>query len=408
MKDESQEDIYEPSPNDQEAYYEDEYYDDLQDKNLDSYEQQYNNGNDAFYANHEPDDTDRRIGSHSRIRDAHDESDGPSAFNVVIADEAGNSVIKARDYTQPQGYAFRSWRYATATAYFQTPADSVQICLDSGCTMSLIGKTLAAQVGGNYLQTKPILLSSIGSTHTSDTCVIFMMYLPGLHQGKPKTARIRVEAHLVNTLKANILLGMDVMAPEGIIIDPVKRTAIITSCEKIQVPIQITAKEHRVRRQPVYVMSRCIIPPSQTARVPIQVKANLVDRDYMFDPCDINTNLAMYTHIADAKFHSIQVTNRTTKPVTLQKKCRVGCLSEIEDAEVYAAHITDSPPSLSKDKQLLVSCTSATTVKLSNGVTVYNQGTRVDELSALEQHYDIWNDNGEFVNLPEEKWMEIC
>ncbi|OJD26578.1 hypothetical protein ACJ73_02034 [Blastomyces percursus] len=239
------------------------------------------------------------------------------------------------------------------------------------------------------------------------------MHLPGLCQGRPAIAQIRVEAHLVNALKANILPGMNVMAPEGIIIDPAKRIATISSCQGIQIPICVTAKEHRIRRQPVYAGKRCVIPPSQTARIPIQVKANLAERDYMFDPCQVNTNLAMYTHIADAKFDHIQLTDRTTRPVTLQKKCRLWYLTELDGTEGYVVNEEEKDAGAQDKKEAKMTQVEETSgsregtservqvpfslsdgFKLPNGVTIYSDAAHMG---------GRWG----FVQIPEEDWMEM-
>lgn len=69
-------------------------------------------------------------------------------------------------HTHDSGYAFRSWRYATATVGLMAPDQVVISCLDSSCIMTLIDTKLAKFLDTTIQQiSPPIPVSGIGSKH---------------------------------------------------------------------------------------------------------------------------------------------------------------------------------------------------------------------------------------------------
>ncbi|KAJ5261593.1 hypothetical protein N7497_004056 [Penicillium chrysogenum] len=69
------------------------------------------------------------------------------------------------------GYAFRSWRYATATVALVQKHKLTTACLDSGCVMTLIDSRLAkglAQLGCTETPMAPIPVSGL-QWHISDS-----------------------------------------------------------------------------------------------------------------------------------------------------------------------------------------------------------------------------------------------
>ena len=90
----------------------------------------------------------------------------------------------------------------------------------------------------------PIKVRGIGSaSHAANEFALVEFYLPGT---KNKVAYFQRKVHLVDNLKANLLLGIDVLVPEGIIMDLAAKTATVTSCRSVIVLLSIETRSPRI------------------------------------------------------------------------------------------------------------------------------------------------------------------
>ena len=80
----------------------------------------------------------------------------------------------------------------------------------------------------------------IGSRHLLLAFVSFDAFF----RGSDNAACVRIEAYLVDNLKAKLLIGMDVMGHEGFCLDFDAKTVKIPSCMGLTVPISTHAKPH--------------------------------------------------------------------------------------------------------------------------------------------------------------------
>ncbi len=135
------------------------------------------------------------------------------------------------------GYSFHEWRYATANAHLTVTASPQPICLDTGCTMSLVDqKFLAEQAPSISIQqmSSPITVRGLGTNrHELKDFITLDIHLPG----DDKTAVITREVHIVEDLKAKMLLGIDVLGPERVLLNLNSRIVTIRSCQNIRVPL---------------------------------------------------------------------------------------------------------------------------------------------------------------------------
>ncbi|KAJ5232494.1 hypothetical protein N7468_005450 [Penicillium chermesinum] len=298
-------------------------------------------------------------------------------------------VIKSDKTTyQEPGYAYRSWRYATAAIGLNTRDNVVMCCLDSGCVMTLIDSALAKDLNVPIHKIKPIPVSGIGSQHISDAYVKLTLQFYG-----PKaTAEVHAEAHLVDGLRAKLLLGIDVMGAEGFKLDFERRQATIASCQDTVFPIGLQAKPNHVATRPVYAAAQVIIPPYSTANVPIRIKTKLPDnRDYVFDPSA--TQCYVQASIVDANFTYIPFTNKTDT----RRVIPVGAVSER-----YKKQTLQWP-----ERRVNISThTHNLQTVLPNGVTIYGKPRVVQKLQTVIETYDIWG-HPQLADIPMEQWMRI-
>ena len=95
--------------------------------------------------------------------------------------------------------------------------------------------------------TAPVTVRGIGATrHSTDEYAILNIFIRGEKEGRPTIAHIKREAHLVNHLKANMLIGVDIMASEGMNVDFPSEILSIAGCHEFttKVSCKVRSKDH--------------------------------------------------------------------------------------------------------------------------------------------------------------------
>lgn len=78
------------------------------------------------------------------------------------------------------------------------------------------------------------------TTHLSKDFIYMLFYFPKIgNNSKPVLAKIRRKIYLIERLKVQILIGNDILVPEGFVLDLVSKKVIIFSYNtKIQILIK--------------------------------------------------------------------------------------------------------------------------------------------------------------------------
>ncbi len=358
------------------------------------------------------------------------------------------------------GQAYRHWRYARVEIQLTPRGTKSLVCADSGTSMTMLDKKLKDEaIPGATVRRMavPARVRGIGNdVHETDEYIVQEIYFPG---GKDKdgnkvTAKTaRREIHLVDGLGAGMLIGNDVLVPEGIDLLFSKRVAQLGSCG-VEVPMEVHAKGPIMRRV-ISAKKTTVIPPNATATVSIH-HLDLPDRDFLFEPIE-DSNLSLYAGMLDKNTTTIPVTNSMDKPVHIRRNMKLGDLTELAIDGCY--HITSGQEDATElatrrpkeehqstyakgfFKKLLqagktaaiamlatgvnlASANQATTelstgqvpppniavttspedVVLPNGVTTYGN---VPELAQVVDEFPtVWKEEG-FADLPEQEWMRI-
>ena len=234
------------------------------------------------------------------------------------------------------GNAFRKYRYARVDVKFTPSGPETTVCVDTGCGVSLIDQSLVAKALPEtriHTMASPLEVSGIGSDkHRTDQYVVSPIYLPGKDKdGQDRIAKTAPrELHIVTGLRAGMLIGMDIMNPEGVDIINSKQVAWINSCQ-LEIPVQVHSKGASMKR-PVSAREGRIIPPRSGANIEVH-HFGLPDRDYFFEPAD--TNLTLFASVLDPNTTCIPVVNDTDQYVRIPRNMRLGEVMEAEFDGVY-------------------------------------------------------------------------
>ena len=382
--------------------------------------------------------------------------------NMKPVDAFSIQIIESDATDKPvPGKAFRGYRFATVKVSITYQGTLYEYCFDTGCTMSLIDRAFLNQIikeGGisGTIEIKrmpsPIKVRGIG-TKEHDACeyAVIPMYIPG---PDGKVALIRREIHIVDELSAKALIGIDIMKPEGIVLDTNKDLAIIGSCQSLQVPMSMAAKGPRTN---VSVVSKAkyAVPAHSFMTIPIKPVTLPDDRDLIFEPEQLD-DLTLSAHIVDHNLSHLMVRNDTDLPVTLSRHARLGQVLEYEAEGCFQVDSTHAPlaerpakksqwsirqslrallgmtaafnaataPSISAAAATIptsISATAPTSVSTimatpavacetihATGATIYGNAPATNAISNVVEAYpSLWKDTGNVVNIPEDQYMEI-
>ena len=312
-----------------------------------------------------------------------------------------------------------------------------EFCIDTGCTMSLIDRQYLSSVAPDLSIVRsetPIHVRGIGSVvHDSSEFVTVDFYIPGVSRNVNATAHLVRELHVVDTLKAKILVGMDILGPEGCDVLISSRTLAITSCGDFIAPITTAPKGGRIERS-VRASSQTLIPPHTSMAVPVRLRGNQIpdDRDYLFEPKvfeELGPEGGLFAHITNANIGVVQVRNSSDEAFTVPKNFRIGTLQDYAEEGCYLGHAYEAHLAVRTNVNWLTKMKRAMTFGvalaganiadltdvhigtenvLPNGVTVYGNSEAFVKISTIATDYpNIWKDIGETVKVPESEWMSI-
>ncbi len=220
------------------------------------------------------------------------------------------------------------------------------------------------------------------------------------------TAHLKRDVHLVDDLRANLLIGMDIIGPERISTDIPARKAIIGGCRNLLVDLQITPRQNGRIRQVVKTASKIVLPPRSVTRVPVKSAVALPrGRDLVFRP----TYHGAYNHIVDAEASFVHVRNDRAIPTVIPRHARLGVVADYEEEGCYRAAIEDvdfaaytKPMTTAKTKLEMPE------TRLPNGVTIYGKNNDTFTISRVVDAYpDIWEDRGRTVDIPESDYLQV-
>lgn len=252
--------------------------------------------------------------------------------------------------------------------------------------------------------------------HESNKFAALSLYFPGKDgAGKLVYASLRCEIHLVEGLRANLLIENDIMSPENFVIDIEKKTALIGSCE-VTVPISARQRGQFLTRK-LLTSESIIVPPRSEAMIPLVPVSVPDDRDFLFHLA-AQPNLTLFTHIIDHQTSRILVRNTSDQSLRIARRHKLGHLINIaydncfftdERAAIDSATFLPSSQPLSKFSAgtPLFSTDSSLETVLDNRVKVYGDAAAVEQIAELVAEYPTIWESQSFVRIPPERWMTM-
>lgn len=191
------------------------------------------------------------------------------------------------------GLTFRGWTYATAAVTLVPrvlPLEtdpSATACLDTGCGVTLVDKDwLLRQLPHQKIKEMSTSLKVRGigtSKHKSAQFAEVSLFLSEeSDKGQRVYASIRCELYLVEGLRANILIGNSILAPESFVLNVALGHALVESC-KVKITIRARQRGQFLKKR-LLAEKDGVIPPRSETMVPLLPVPLPDDRDFLFHP----------------------------------------------------------------------------------------------------------------------------
>lgn len=250
------------------------------------------------------------------------------------------------------------------------------------------------------------------SKHKSGEFAALSLYFPGKNStGQLVYASLTCEIHLVEDLKANLLIGNDIMSLEGFVIDVKGKNALIGSCG-VTVPIDARQREQFLTRK-LLASQETVLSPQSEAMVLLVPMPLPDDCDFLFHPTT-QANLTLFTHIVNHQTSKVLVRNASSETLYIPRRHKLGHLIDIAyenyfltDSQSTLDAATSPPssyrPSGRNDKFPLLATDPSLETVLDNGVNVYGDAAAVRQIANLVAEYSTIWESQSFVQIPPER-----
>jgi hypothetical protein len=330
-------------------------------------------------------------------------------------------------------FEFRKWIYAKTMITLFDKTDETQVCLDIECSVILADKLFVqkqiSQIRIRYMITLLNVRDLDTNKHQTSKYFIVTIYFTEKLEEKSVREFIRRKVHLINNLKANMLIDNDILRSEDIFIDEANNKATIVSCNNMIISVEIRTFSKEMINKILH--ARAIIMISFYSMTIISIhNANLSsNRDFLFEPDD--TDISLYAHAINDSITAIMTKNLISKIVKISRNDRLRKITKIQYLNAFHAN---SETNL----QNYVERTSRRIHKISwfnrvlravavAYVAVFIMFTSNDQniihktdviihnftsqtvfifSNLIEQYSDLWKSE-EFVKLFENEWMRI-
>ena len=189
------------------------------------------------------------------------------------------------------GYGFKRWKYVTIKVFWESGfnAKLTEMCLDNGCSVTLMDKSyFQKQIPFAEIKkmSSPIPVRGMGNKIIrKDENATVKMFVIGTNQGKPAKASFFIENHLINEMKANLLIKTNIFKPQRTNINYDNDIVIFGSCQNFKTTIDVRIKISFNVKRTIKTKSAVVIPPFTIIQVPVTYKGVILDdRDFLFEP----------------------------------------------------------------------------------------------------------------------------
>jgi hypothetical protein len=358
-------------------------------------------------------------------------------------------IMKFTTFTSNKSYdlTFLKWNYAKVLIKLRSEfTEEDYVFLNTDIEASLTNKNFVlkrlSKTHIHLITTFLIVREIKANVHEIKKYVNFSIYLSSKNDFI-KLIEIHRELHLIESLKANMLINNDILELEDIIINVQKKNVIIRSCENLTIEMKIHQRESFMQRNVINQFAT-VISSESYVKISYKMKNLLIDRDFLFESCS-KISVFIYAHVIDARTTKVIVRNESTKSMKISRNFRLRVAQKIQyDDCFYASQkhqltlqtfkknsiIKDLKPDLildevvdltleknversrssSKNSKIRIIADEVkkkSKEKISFDVTIFDDEREKQKFDTLINEFSkIWK-NEEFIDVFEKQWMRL-
>ena len=264
-----------------------------------------------------------------------------SVASLDISVEIDLSVVESSidlDSNIDIDYEFKDWTYAKLKVTLSKQIFSKKKCLDIDVDLILINRVFLKRQASDLsirIMTTSLSIRDLDTTqHKTTKYAIILMYLNDEDNFDRKIrACFHREIHIVDDLKVNILIDIDVIDAENIIIDIESKIARIDNYNVI-ISIEVCNSQAEIAMQKLVHLRKTIIVSSHS-KLTIEIhNFNVSDKDFLFESDEI-LFLTVYAHMIDISIKAIVMRNDFDQVVQIFRNQRLERLIELEYLNAY-------------------------------------------------------------------------
>jgi len=233
---------------------------------------------------------------------------------------------KASRHKVGTGTAYKDFNYCEVRYQLspKSPKSESWGCADTGSGMSLVDESVlkAGAPSGKRTVKSPVHIKGIGDEmYLSKESVVLDVFFPDVTN--TRLAKITREFHIVQDMDCGLLVGNDIIEPEGIVINLAKKKMEISACDNMACQLKV-----RRRKERNHVVVRCakqtVLKPGENI---VPVRFPKLEEDYWFQayyyclpPCCAFYTLGRLG--GDQK--EIQIDNYSDEQIVIPKDKRLG------------------------------------------------------------------------------------
>ncbi len=333
-------------------------------------------------------------------------------------------------------FEFRDWTYAKTMISLSIKDNEAQICLDTECSVILTNRIFIKNHEAHYIIRRMITSLNVRELNINkheiwEYIIAIIYFSEKIKQEKLIRKVIRREMHLIDDLKANMLIDNDILEFEDIFIDDVNNKATIVNCDMI-ILIEIRTFFKNMITKALHVRFITIISSHSMIIISIHHTNLSSNRDFLFESEELN--VFIYAHIIDTFINAIITKNDSNRSVKILRNCRLEVITKIQYLNAF--HANDEIREYVERKSFRTHKTSwfnrvlktimiayvvvaatiasflfsstSTEIVFTNDVIVHNSSSQTIAafFNLIDQYLNLWKSE-EFVKLSENQWMRI-
>jgi len=242
---------------------------------------------------------------------------------------------KAPRHKVGTGTAYKDFNYCEVRYQLspKSPKSESWGCADTGSGMSLVDESVlkTGAPSGKRTVKSPVHIKGVGDEiYLSKESVVLDVFFPDVTN--TRIAKITREFHIVQDMDCGLLVGNDIIEPEGIVINLAKKRMEISSCDNMACQLKV-----RRKKQTNHIVIRCArkteLQPWETL---VPVRFPKLEKEYKFKGyhCLPNDCFFGYNERLSGERKELGIYNCSNKKVIIPKDYKLGYI-ELPDPPQY-------------------------------------------------------------------------